>query len=137
MNPSSKTVVSAEATRFTSVRFKNYKALRTFSISLSHINVLVGPNNAGKSTILGAFRILTEGIRRANARSPDSIRLKGTTELAYRVNLSDLPISTENIFTDYNDSEPASVVFKLSNGNELELLFTEVGNCVMVCRNQG
>jgi predicted ATPase len=55
--------------RITSVRFARYKAFREFSLSLDRFNVLVGPNNSGKSTILSAFRILAEALRRARARS--------------------------------------------------------------------
>ncbi|HSU83606.1 MAG TPA: AAA family ATPase, partial [Thermoanaerobaculia bacterium] len=40
----------------TSVEFRNFKAFSHFSISLQSLNILVGPNNCGKSTILGAFR---------------------------------------------------------------------------------
>ncbi len=69
---------------FTSVRFRNYKALKNFSVSLRRLNVLVGPNNCGKSTILGAFRILAEGIRRARFRKPELIRLDGGTDWGYR-----------------------------------------------------
>lgn len=50
-------------TRITSVHFKRYKAFANFKISLQDFNVLVGPNNAGKSTIIGVFRILAEGLR--------------------------------------------------------------------------
>lgn len=62
-----------EKHHFTSVKFKNFKALKHFSVSLREFNVLVGPNNSGKSTILGAFRILAEGIRKASSREPELI----------------------------------------------------------------
>ncbi|MGB7748437.1 MAG: AAA family ATPase [Verrucomicrobiia bacterium] len=42
----------SEKLRITSIRFRNYKAFRDYSISLAPFNVLVGPNNAGKSTVL-------------------------------------------------------------------------------------
>ncbi len=61
--------------QFTSGSFRNYKALRRYSVALSGFNVLVGPNNSGKSTILGAFRILAEGIRRVSSRNPEHIDL--------------------------------------------------------------
>jgi predicted ATPase len=54
---------------FVQVRFKNYKAFADFTVNLREFNVLVGPNNAGKSTVLGAFRILSEGLRRARSKS--------------------------------------------------------------------
>lgn len=59
--------------RITSIQFKNYKSFNHFSIALSSFNILVGPNNAGKSTIIGSLKILAEGIRRAKAKLPKSI----------------------------------------------------------------
>ena len=61
--------------QFTSVSFRNYKALRQYSVALGGFNILVGPNNSGKSTILGAFRIVAEGMRKASARKPEFINL--------------------------------------------------------------
>ena len=121
---------------FTSVRFSKYKAFRNFSVSLQRFNVLVGPNNSGKSTILGAFRILSEGIRRARARRPTLFNIHGATTSGYRLELGNLPVSTENVFTDYDDSNPATVTFRLSNRNTLKLIFSEVGFCIMTCESE-
>ena len=44
------------------VKYKNYKAFKSYTVKLKDFNVLVGPNNAGKSTVIGSFRILSEGI---------------------------------------------------------------------------
>lgn len=104
---------------------------------MGRFNILVGPNNSGKSTILGAFRILSEGIRRARARKPEPIRLSGHSAFGYRLQLGGLPISTENVFTNYDDSAPASIEFRLSCGNELHLVFPEVGSCYLICRTTG
>src|SRR5260221_4007432 len=95
---------------FVQIRFKIYKAFPDSIVSLREFNVLVGPNNAGKSTILGAFRILAEGIRRARAKSPTLIDGPNhTTTYGYGISLEGLPVSTENIFHNYNDGEPATV----------------------------
>jgi AAA15 family ATPase/GTPase len=59
-----------ELHRITSVKFSHYKAFRDFSVSLERFNILVGPNNSGKSTILEAFRILAEALHRARAKAP-------------------------------------------------------------------
>src|SRR5660398_229904 len=117
----------------TSVRFRNFKAFKTFSISLRDFNVLVGPNNSGKSTILDAFRILSEGIRKANSKSPEFIRTYNMNERGYLIGLEDLPIATENVFTDYNDEEPAVIDFRISNGNILRLSFIQLNHCRLVC----
>ena len=123
----------SEKLRITSIRFRNYKAFRDYSISLNPFNVLVGPNNAGKSTVLGAIRILSEGIRRARARNPELVDdAKGRQVRGYYVRLEGLPISTENVFHNYDDSTPATVEFRLANGNSLNLVFPERGECYMI-----
>ena len=111
----------AELDQFTSVSFRNYKALRQYSVSLRRFNVLVGPNNSGKSTILGAFRILAEGMRKAAARNPEWIHLREEESWGYRVPLDELPIAMENVFSNYDDSQPAKIDFRLSSGNRIEL----------------
>lgn len=123
--------------RFTAVRFHRFKALRDFQLSLSEFNILVGPNNAGKSTVMGAFRILAEAIRKAQARKPEPVRIRGEEGWGYRVQLEGLPVATENVFSDYDESEPAWVEFQLSNSNVLKLVFPERGSCFLFCRTQG
>ena len=120
--------------RFTRAVFSRYKALRHFSVTFEDFNVLVGPNNAGKSTIIGAFRILSEGIRIAASRKPQyhqSIESYG-----YRVPLSDLPVATEAIFTDYDDSEPATIEFTLASKDKLRLIFPQNNLCYLICEPQ-
>ena len=118
---------------FTSVKFRNFKAFKSYSVTLKEFNVLVGPNNAGKSTIIGAFRILSEGIRKALARKPEFINALDNSTWGYRVSLADLPISTENVFHNYEDSEPVVVQFRLTNGNILYLFFASIDECYMTC----
>lgn len=118
--------------RITSVRFNRYKAFENFQLALHDFNVLVGPNNAGKSTIIGAFRILAEGLRKARSRNAEPIEVTGFTGWGHRLNIADLPIASENIFFDYDDSTPAQVTFRLSNGNHLKLYFPEQGTCYLL-----
>lgn len=124
-------------TRITSVHFKRYKAFANFKISLQDFNVLVGPNNAGKSTIIGVFRILAEGLRRARSRKAELVQANGIRRWGHRFNIADLPISSENIFHDYDESEPAEVTFRLSNGNKLILHFPEPGSCFLLPDSEG
>ena len=114
----------------TSVRFRNFKAFNDFSISLDRMNILVGPNNSGKSTVIGAFRVLSMGLRRAAARNPE---LLGNRHISrgYRIPGASLPITLENAQTDYQDVE-ATVTFRLTNGNRLILSFTkEDDDCIL------
>ena len=121
---------------FTSVHFQRFKALRDYSITLRRFNVLVGPNNAGKSTILGAFRILAEGIRKARSRNPTLVPGPAGDTWGYQVDLEGIPVATENVFFDYNESRPASVRFRISNGNELNLFFPQRGACYLHCNTK-
>jgi hypothetical protein len=59
---------------------RSRKAFREFSLSLDRFNILVGPNDAGKSTIVGAFRILAEGLRRERFCCPQNHRPSASVE---------------------------------------------------------
>lgn len=118
--------------RIVTIKFSHYKAFNSFTLHLQEFNVLVGPNNSGKSTIVGAIRILHEGLRKARAKSPERVQFGGTWRLGYKLNIDGLPVAAENIFHEYDDSRPATVTFKLSNENVLSLQFPERGVCIML-----
>ncbi len=115
----------------TSVEFRNFKALSHYSLSLQHMNILVGPNNCGKSTILSAFRTLSAGIRRARAKSAEWISGPEGFTYGYKLSEDVLPISIENVHTDYEESD-STVNFRLSNGNKLQLFFPADGGCCFI-----
>jgi AAA ATPase domain/AAA domain, putative AbiEii toxin, Type IV TA system len=114
-----------------SIEFKNYKALRNFSLKLSSRNVLVGPNNCGKSTIIGVFRVLAEGLRKARSKNPEPLFVGEMRQRGYRIPNEAISISTENIHTNYEDVD-SSVTFRVSNGNKLKLLFPNGGGCFLI-----
>jgi len=114
-----------------SVRFKNFKALADFTVTLGPFNVLVGPNNAGKSTILSAFRLLSSALRWARARKPDVLRDPlGVQRRGYVVATAGSTVSLENVHTDLTE-EDTTVSFKLSNGNALQLYCPADGGCLL------
>ncbi|QIG49392.1 AAA family ATPase [Nordella sp. HKS 07] len=119
------------------VEFNRFKAFKSFSIDLRHFNILVGPNNAGKSTILAAFRILAAAMRKAGTRKAEWVRGSHGNLLGYSIDLSAISVAEENIFFNYDDSEPAKVVFHLSNKNRLTLFFPESGVCYLLPEARG
>ncbi|MXY64097.1 MAG: AAA family ATPase [Gammaproteobacteria bacterium] len=123
--------------RFVRVDFYRFKAFEKFTLYLRNFNVLVGPNNAGKSTILTAFRILAAAMRVANSRKPVQITGPHGQELGYIVDLSAISVAEENIFFNYEDSSPATVEFQLSNKNKMLLYFPEQGRCNLILDAQG
>ncbi|MFT3883364.1 MAG: AAA family ATPase [Gemmatales bacterium] len=122
--------------RYIRVDFERFKAFEKFSLHLRHFNILVGPNNAGKSTILTAFRILAAAMRKAASRRPEIVLgPKGETQ-GYHIDIGTISVSEENIFFNYDDSVPASVRFSLSNGRKLMLYFPkETRRCHLICES--
>ena len=115
----------------TSVRFRNFKGLRDFSVSLRSMNILVGPNNSGKSTVLGAFRLLEQALRTCGSRSPTSVETHaGHKKLGHNVPEYQIPFALENVHHNYDPSN-SRLEFRYSNGNVLFLFFPSNGG--MTC----
>lgn len=123
--------------QFTKVEFSRFKAFKTFRLEIKQFNILVGPNNAGKSTILAAFRILAAAMRRAMSRKATMVRGPHGTVHGYEVDLSPISVAGENIFYNYDDSEDSTITFHLSNKNTLTLYFPLQGVCLLIPSAQG
>jgi len=122
---------------FTRVEFQNFKALRDYSLSVRKVNVLTGANNAGKSTVLDAFRALAGAVKFAHRHLPNfEITLRGRFYRGYKIPTSSLPFATANIQTDYQTVD-ATVVFELDNGLRLTLLFDTEQNCRLLLDPKG
>ena len=117
--------------RYTQVVFKRFKAFESFTLKLQRMNIMVGPNNAGKSTVLAAFRVLEAGLRKARARRATLVEGPEGLRYGYRVDLAALSIGDENIFFNYEESKPASVTFSLTGGKQLALYFPETRVCYL------
>lgn len=117
--------------KITSIRFTNFKCLSTYSVSLHDLNILVGPNNAGKSTVLSALRLLEVALRRARSKNADRVRLPdGTLGYGHHIPTTHLSVSLENVASDYN-TEDSRIDFRLSNRNKLTLYFPNEGGCTL------
>ena len=125
------------AAKITSIRFTNFKSLRNFTVSLQDTNVLVGPNNSGKSTIISSLRLLEVALRRASSKNAERVRLPdGTQGYGHHLALAQLSVSLENVATDYN-AEPSRIEFRLSNRNRLSLYFPTDGGCTLYWETEG
>ena len=123
--------------RITSIKFTNFKALSNFSIALSEMNIMVGPNNSGKSTIISSIRILEVALRRANSRNPELVPFPGgATGYGHKVPEEQISVSLENVATDYNE-EDSRIDFRLSNRSMLFLFFPAEGGCFLYWQTVG
>jgi len=121
---------------FTSVEFHGFKAFRRFSISLEPMNVLVGANNSGKSTAISAFRALDIALRKARARKAEAMEGPGGRRWGWNITSSDLPITLENVHSDYED-EDSTITFRCNNGRRLFLHFPKDGGCFLLAERNG
>src|SRR5690606_38579530 len=98
-------IAPANRHQFVRVDFHQFKAFKSFTLTLRHFNILVGPNNAGKSTILAAFRILAAAMRRASARKSELVTGPLGKVWGYQIDLKTISVAEENIFYNYDDTE--------------------------------
>lgn len=128
--------MTVEPVALTSIRFREFKALDDFSLSLDNMTVLVGPNNSGKSTVIASLRILSAALRTARAKNPSRLLLPGRDVVGYQIPEDSISVSLENVHTNYLDHE-ALVSFRFSNRNELLLVFPFDGGCYLVPEVEG
>lgn len=118
-------------TRIISVKFDQFKSFSHYSISLDRVNILAGPNNSGKSTIIGALRMLACGLKFARTKTPERIELESGVFPGYRIPEASFPVSLENVHTDYAETE-SKITFSLSNHNKIHLIFPQDGGCILI-----
>lgn len=105
------------------INFSNFKALENFSITLKEFNVLTGPNNNGKSSILDGLRLLQAAYRYASRVKPIIIRNPfGNDSLGFQIPENSLPLNLENIQTNFNTTIPSTIKFSLDDGKSLTLV---------------
>jgi hypothetical protein len=124
------------AARISGITFENFKGFEQYSLTLEQVNILVGPNNSGKSTIIGALRALDSGLGIARSRSPERVHFDESSEIGYRIPRDSLPISLENVHSNYN-TEISTITFRLNNRHKLRLVFPTDGGCVLVPEVEG
>lgn len=88
------------------LRLRNFRAFRDFRISVGDGAYLVGPNNAGKSTVLTAIRLADVLLRLSQRRNPTQTRLDGDRHFpAWSMSLVDFPALRESIRYEFRDDE--------------------------------
>jgi hypothetical protein len=109
------------------LRLINFRSFRDFSITFGEGTYLVGPNNAGKSTILTALRTADVLIRYAYRRKP-SLRCvhNGRNIVAYPLILSEFPTLEESVRHEFHDDKEARFELTLRSGAKLVAVWPKV-----------
>lgn len=109
----------------------NFKAFKKFKINYKDMNILIGSNNSGKTTIISALRLLAVALDHGKKKNPAVRKYKHKNKV-YDIPKSKLPIPLENIQNEYNDDEDSYIEFKFENDAVLTLFFPDVGECSFV-----
>jgi predicted ATP-dependent endonuclease of OLD family len=107
----------------TQLRLVNYKAFRSFSVPFRSTTVIVGPNNAGKSTIIGALRLCAAMLRQASRTAPSMLREDRGEQ--YRAWIPSVPLSEmeeENLRYELQSNE-TRLELRVRNGAVLRAVW--------------
>jgi predicted ATPase len=106
-----------------SIQFINYRCFSDHLLSLKNETILVGRNNAGKSTVIEGFRLVslvTERYQNLLFRAvPGWVDLP-MSHRGVQVSLAGINLSWQNIFHRYQDP-PGQIITKFSNGYKLSI----------------
>jgi hypothetical protein len=106
-----------------SIKFTNYKCFHNQTILFRPSTIVVGRNNAGKSTIVEALRLVSLVANRAEHLrfyAPPSWADVHRSHRGVSPSLDDLDINFDGVFHRYSDP-PAIILAKFSNGSSVEL----------------
>lgn len=108
----------------TNIRFTNFKALSEFSISLNDFNILTGPNNNGKSTIIDGLRLLHRGYRFASRQTPKFlVNPFGKNAWGFIIPANSFDLNLGILQTDLDNASPSIIKFGFGNRKSLTLMF--------------
>ena len=104
--------------RISSVQLRNFRGFREHNVSLEPSNVLVGQNNAGKSTFIEALRLLAVAIRKIQIGpyQPLPEWLDGEAlGFGVRCSFEAVDFDFQNIHHNYSSEKPARLQAVFSN----------------------
>lgn len=101
----------------------NYRGFEKHTMPLRSTTIIVGRNNAGKSTVIEALRlvsVVTERIHNLVLADPDPEACLGASQVGYRPSLKNLEIDFTAIFNRYSEP-PAEIKAKFESGESIHI----------------
>lgn len=113
-------------TILTKVEIENYKCFQKHTVNLNETSIIIGQNNAGKSTFVEVLRILcltsSKLIRTTNFRYAPSWTGKGCGIKGILPSLKEIDVDLDRVFFRYGDP-PAIIKAFFSNSLRIEIYF--------------
>jgi len=92
--------------RISSVDFRRFKAFRNFSVSFGDTAILIGPNNAGKTTVIGAISAASNMLRIAKRLKPSLRQVRGEDVVwAYEFSASQVGLDEDSLRWESRDED--------------------------------
>lgn len=102
------------------IKLRNFKAFENFTITLKESSLLVGPNSAGKSTILSSLKFAEACLRNAKrVRFSLSRRHDGSWVQGYPIPIKDFELLNESVRHEFRESNETSLELIWQNGCKL------------------
>lgn len=101
-----------------SITLKNFRGFRDHTVELNSFCLLIGPNNAGKTTIVEALRIVSAALARsssANFSTAPQLIGPDVTGPVYRFSLDTLDIESRGLHYNYQSGDPAIIKLRYNN----------------------
>lgn len=107
------------------MRLSNFRAFAAFTITFGDGAYLVGPNNAGKSTLLTALRTANVLLRHAYRRKADLVMVDSDISYhAYPVSLREFPALRDSLRHEFG-SEETRMELTWTNGSRMVAVWPE------------
>ncbi len=120
------------------LHLKNFRGFGDHRLSFRELTVVVGANNAGKSTIVEALRLISMvATRFRNLRygPPPTWLGEEGIGIGAKPSLADVGINFENICYHYSDP-PACVTAEFAGGSKIQVYLNTEGSCFAVITDQ-
>jgi putative AbiEii toxin of type IV toxin-antitoxin system len=102
---------------------RNFKAFEEFKIPLGNRSVLIGPNNAGKSTAIAALRAAAAMLRHARRFNPTGQRdLPSERVRTYEFSLGQFGVEEDNLRYEFRDVQ-TSITARFTGGSTLSAIW--------------
>ncbi len=113
------------------LRLENYRGFVQHIIPFKELNVIVGANNAGKSTIVESLRILSLVVNRYQnltyRKVPDWLMIGGRN-YGVSPSLKYAEINFDSICNQYNNEQPAVISADFDGGDNVTVYLNREGN---------
>ena len=111
-----------------SISLKNFRGFRDHTVELTPFCLLIGQNNAGKTTLVEALRIASTALTKAASANffmaPDTIG-PDVTGAVYRFSLDTLDIENRGLHYNYQTNDPALIKVRYSNNCQIVIALGE------------